>query len=551
MKYVFSLSLLILASLSNAQSSWEWVRTAGASADARSNDVAADSAGNVYVAGSFTDSVIFDDGTKLLSEGGRDIFLAKYTPNGALVWARSAGGHFYDEAFSIAVNSSGVVAVTGGYMDTAYFGTYTEHPFQGSHFPKVNVFIAKYSTDGNVLWVKSAGGYDSLADENFGDAIAISGDGQVAVCGHFGGKMMFEGGSDTITSIGNYDGFWAKYSAGGTLGWVHSGGGDQDNRATGIAIDPTLSDVYVTGRINGLATFHGLDTSFSCFGTSDMFVTKVRSDGTPEWIRHAGAIGSTTEGASIAFDDNIHAVYVVGAFTDSMRVDSSGERLKVPGSNGFGMTVNRNGSVDGPGVIESVGGSNRATSVRVGPPESIVVTGISSGSILFDGDTIASTGGNYLFAATESSPNLSVNKTIITNATDKTIHVAYSTSNSIYVAGVFRNTLILDGIPISASTPDVDQAYVAKLGIQNKVSAAIHQPEAAVFPNPSSGIVNVSGTYVSISIFDGLGRKCEAPCSIQRDVTELDCHKLSNGIYIVRAKTALGEEITSRFSIQK
>jgi hypothetical protein len=548
MKYAFTLFLLVIASLSNAQSSWEWVRTAGASADARYNDVATDGADNVYVTGSFTDSVIFDDGTKLLSQGGKDIFLAKYTPDGNLVWARSAGGKFYDEAFGIAVNAAGIVAVTGGYTDTAHFGAYREYPYQESVNPKVNVFVAKYTTDGDVFWVRSAGGYDFLADDNYGDAIAISDDGQVAVAGHFGGRMMFEGEADTINSQGNYDGFWAMYSSGGVLRWVHYGGGDQDNRATDIAIDPKLADVYVAGRINGLAVFHGLDTSFACFGTSDMFVTKVKSEGTPVWIHHGGSTDNITEATAITYDESTTAIHIGGVFTDSLRVhDLQHERR---GTNGFLVTMGSSGHVSLVSSTESPSGSNRITSLDIGPTNALITTGIAIGTVNYGIIPLKASGGNYLFGGSLDT-SITINKTIITNATDKTIHVAYSSNNTVYAAGVFRNSITLDALNQNASMPNVNQAYVAKLGAQNKVTLASNTIAPHIFPNPSNGIVKVTGEYVSVSIFDALGREHQVAHSILPNATEIDCHVLPNGIYIVCTRTALGEEHASRFSLQK
>ena len=73
-------------------------------------DIAADPDGSVYVTGTFSGSVDFDPGTGLTvltSIGLADIFLAKYTAAGALVWADRLGGTAADTVTSLARDASG------------------------------------------------------------------------------------------------------------------------------------------------------------------------------------------------------------------------------------------------------------------------------------------------------------------------------------------------------------------------------------------------------------------------------------------------------------
>src|SRR5438309_1373328 len=74
----------------------------GGSAFERTQAATTDPSGLVYVTGRFEGTVDFDPGagtTSLTALGGSDdVFVAKYTAAGALVWARSLGGSFFDEA---------------------------------------------------------------------------------------------------------------------------------------------------------------------------------------------------------------------------------------------------------------------------------------------------------------------------------------------------------------------------------------------------------------------------------------------------------------------
>src|SRR5262245_39586846 len=78
--------------------------------------IATDSAGNVYIAGSFEDTADFDPGpgsSELTSQGSFDMVVAKYSTNGVLLWARSMGGSDGDNGRAIAVDGSGNVYTTG------------------------------------------------------------------------------------------------------------------------------------------------------------------------------------------------------------------------------------------------------------------------------------------------------------------------------------------------------------------------------------------------------------------------------------------------------
>ena len=67
----------------------------GAAGKDLATSVATDSAGNIYVAGSFQGTVDADSGAavhSLTSSGVRSVFVAKYSAAGKYVWAKRLGG---------------------------------------------------------------------------------------------------------------------------------------------------------------------------------------------------------------------------------------------------------------------------------------------------------------------------------------------------------------------------------------------------------------------------------------------------------------------------
>ncbi|MBL8209220.1 MAG: Ig-like domain repeat protein [Bryobacterales bacterium] len=166
--------------------------------------------GAVFVAGR-TEGAL--DGTSL---GSGDIFVRKFTTDGAVLWTRQFGTAHEDLAGGIAVDSSGVYVsgALGGILDVT-----SSRERSG--------FVRKYSSDGFVLWTRQFG--NPGADATYSaatDAFAL-----------------YIGGVD------NNDASLRAYTPDGTLAWTRQFGTIATEVSTGIAVDAT--GVYVAGYTEG------------------------------------------------------------------------------------------------------------------------------------------------------------------------------------------------------------------------------------------------------------------------------------------------------------
>jgi Beta-propeller repeat len=373
--------------------------------------VVTDNTGNVYMTGQFSGSVDFDPANvhtgnaDILTAGGaEDIYVAKYDPTGALVWARQMPG----VAGTFGVGKNLTLDATGNIYLGGYFGG--QVAFGSTNLVSVTTrdgFVTKLDSNGNAQWVTSwtdatktyvqavavdsAGNVlaveeadtrgiirkfdatgaplwmDQIACGTAAGATSVAADsaGNAYVCGSFTGNVDFNPGSGTYTVSGGAafeNGYVLKLTPAGAFSWVSPFIGQTSHSVTGtsrcndLALDQTGNIVvggWYTGQVDfkpGAGTYT-LPNSVSSPG----FVTKLSTTGALVWASQV-----EHDVTSLTLDAS-GSVYVTGYFSVPSqvfvaKVTSSGNlRWAVS----FGGTVNAfaNGiAVDGNGNVYVVGG---------------------------------------------------------------------------------------------------------------------------------------------------------------------------------------------------
>jgi hypothetical protein len=169
----------------------QWSKLFGDAKDQTSASVAVDSAGNIFVAGTFPGSINFG-GATLTSAGGTDIYVAKLTQAGEHVWS-SRFGDLSDQGFArIAVDSAGNVLLTGSYQGSVDFGGGSLVSL-GGPVGGDDIYVAKLDGSGKHLWSRRFG--DSLVQT--AKSIAAAKNGNVLLSGSYDGTLDFGGGPHT------------------------------------------------------------------------------------------------------------------------------------------------------------------------------------------------------------------------------------------------------------------------------------------------------------------------------------------------------------------
>ncbi|MCB1076389.1 MAG: SBBP repeat-containing protein [Verrucomicrobiae bacterium] len=314
-----------------------WVRSLGGSLVDRGYGVVTDAGGNAYVTGHYqsTDAKAGDE--TLPNRGDYDVFVAKYSPEGDLLWIRTAGGAGYDYGHGIAIDPNGDVVVTGAIAGRGEFDGQVINE-AGTGRP---IFCAKYSPEGKLRWVVgSSGGFSgsghgigvdgagnlylggngsgtgqfgSLALSSNGASalviklnpegeavwsslipgkpsagfheIAVDAEGRVWGAGMFKGTVTVGDSTWQSTSDKDNDGLLVHYSADGTLQWSRAIQGPATDYCLGVATDGT-GRVFVTGEFSETATFAG--ETLKSRGATDIYTAALDGKGQVEWILTSG-----------------------------------------------------------------------------------------------------------------------------------------------------------------------------------------------------------------------------------------------------------------------
>jgi len=281
----------------NSIGEYQWAhRTGGAENDA-ANSVTLDAVGNVYVTGEFMGADInFDPGagaTLLSSAGNSDIFVAKFTASGSLVWASRQGGADYaDRGLGIAIDAEGLVYIAGDFDDA------------NTPQSESDVFISQFDAGGNSLLVSGSGAVTYC--------IAASGDGQVVTGGTFQGTRDFDPGPGAVefTAVSTAgDMFFAQYSfapteitVSGTLIWENDDATGVGNATVTMSGDQSGSVTTVADGMYSFTVTPGSDLTITPTKTINKFNGVTTADAT-RIQRHVANIELITDPYKIVAAD--------------------------------------------------------------------------------------------------------------------------------------------------------------------------------------------------------------------------------------------------------
>ncbi|AMV36845.1 SBBP repeat-containing protein [Planctomyces sp. SH-PL62] len=362
----------------------------GATSEVGVSTVATDTAGAVYPSGTFTGTVDFEpqDGPDAadtlrshVHPSGvdlRDGFVAKYTPNGDLLWPHRFGGanaviNSGDQNMGdLVIDIKGNAYVTGSLRGSdAEFGdrpdgtpaVLSAHGPADEHgLTAEDAFLAKLDPDGATLWAIAMGG----SGTDVGGRLDLDPAGNVYTAGSFEGAATF--GTATLTSPSVSNLFLMKHTPDGEPMFVKQA----NNVQTIGGLDVTSGGIHLTGAIGGTidadpGPSQRILTAENKY--QSMYLIKLGLGGDHVWsFNPTGSRLSSTFGTGVTVDDAGN-VYVTGLFHDQVDFDPSGGKANLSGGDTYVAKYSSAGAYQWA----------KALTLNGGRPESIKLDG--SGNI--------------------------------------------------------------------------------------------------------------------------------------------------------------------------
>ncbi|HYV91690.1 MAG TPA: T9SS type A sorting domain-containing protein [Chitinophagales bacterium] len=320
----------------NANGEYVWAKRIGSYLNDYSNSIQLDDASNIYITGSYSDTVDFEPGagTAFLypegfGNGAGDIFIASYDSSGHYIWAKGVGGNDGgDEGYYVCLDDSDNVYAGGIFIGTVDFDpgagidNHTASPFYYG-----SIFFTKYDASGNFKWAKTLGGNGGenlhcMQVKSSGDSTNIYLSGDI----YF--TTDFDPGPDTadLSSGSNFSNtiFIAKYSGNGNYMWakgIQSVGYYGYSGYNSIQVD-SFENIYLAGTCKETFDFDpGIgSTILSSPGLYQFYIAKYNSSGDVLWATEDGAKGYQLYHNSVCLDA-ANNLYVTSGFAGSADLD--------------------------------------------------------------------------------------------------------------------------------------------------------------------------------------------------------------------------------------
>lgn len=108
----------------------------------------------VFVMGFFTDTVIIDNTDTLVSNGMQDVFLIQFDKNGNLIYSKSFGGPGNDQTDGATLDNYGNIYIAGSFEDSINFdGINLINTINSTTYPNTkSTFLVKLNPSFNALW---------------------------------------------------------------------------------------------------------------------------------------------------------------------------------------------------------------------------------------------------------------------------------------------------------------------------------------------------------------------------------------------------------------
>lgn len=415
------------------------------------NNMASDSEGNIIMALTYKETLTI--GATTLTSVGDDLkrVLAKLDPDGNLIWHKE----LYMDGFDLGIIED-FRALDIDFEDNIYAG-YDNYMYSR---------ITKYSSEGENLFTIEQQNVNRIT------SVAVDTEGNIYSAGACADLNSKYAGVDVPTDF-SYTTYIAKYSSQGVYQWVKYVEDITCPEPRVVARTP--DEVYFSSYLFTSNNFDDVSVEGPGSNFEDIFIAKLNSSGTFQWVREASGAGKAHPGLK-----------------NYLSLDIEGNIYFTGGTAG---TVNW--------------GNNISTTTGSFQNDALILKYNPEGTLLF-----AKTAGG--------------------NSEDRMDGICITPDGDIFVTGIGRGNGQYDEIEYPAE----ELAYYPFLAKISQNILGIDKAEVmqiGFYPNPASDLITVTGieSPVKAVIFNMLGQEIKVIDNLQSGVVNIG--NLSQGTYILKA----------------
>lgn len=303
-----------------------WTKSWGGPGEELVRTISSDDDGNIYLIGSFSDTLIAGEDT-LVSRGFLDAFVLKLDMEGNHIWSFHLGGDFDDKGMDVELDNRQRPVITFEHKVVSYFFDGIEMDTLLSNGQR-DIGLMKLTREGAVMWERSIG---NEGGNDKAKRIVIDSLGNIFAYGSFRDTVDFDPGSGVAerAALGR-DIYLLKLDSLGDFKWVKRIGRGSEDAPEEITLSG--QDIYFTGAFKGDIGPHNTseDTILFSNGHYDVYILKMTISGQFLWGRAMGDL-IYDSGLDITTDPAGN-VYTSGIFTGQIDLDPGPDTLLALGT---------------------------------------------------------------------------------------------------------------------------------------------------------------------------------------------------------------------------
>ena len=519
-----------------------WAKSIGSTTKESESKIATDSAGNVYITGSFTGTADFDPGTGVYnlaslnftpSRNYADAYILKLDAAGNFVWAYSFGGFGEDYGTAITVDKDNNVYASGFLPSNSQVDF---DPGPGTYMVQAgseggSAYLVKLNRGGGLVWVKT---FDGYYEYNFAfittRGLTTDQQDNIYLGGDFINRIDLNPGPDTfmVTSQSQWtDMFITKLDSAGNFLWGHKFGGSKPDILNDLQTD-TANNVYATGHFYDMVDFDpgpGI-ANLTGVGGENILILKLDQSGNYSWAK---SIGNTTwaDGYALAVDKD-NNIITTGNFRGIADLD--------PGSGIYNMTSN---------------GTDDIFILKLSQQNILPVHLLTFNALLKDNSTLLT----WQVEAEQNFDRYQIERS--RNGKDFTSIGAVKAANKKEYNYTDNNP---SASPLSNSVGEGSGVRLYRLKLIDRDGAFTYSPIRQInikhstfniFPNPAHNIVTITGERLkTITLADNAGRTVLTKVAGNSQSDEIAVGHLPKGLYLLTVTTTGGNTQSEKLVIE-